>query len=455
MLCSILVFKFIRRIFFPIGIRFGVRVVTHLLVKISIQPKLELSLLMKRFLLILFICVLGLSGIAQQTIGFVFPKKNQKKVSFKFEMYNNLIVIPVSINNFLSMKFIVDTGAEATVLTEKAFGDLVGLNYVREIHIAAPGIRDSVEAYVATNVTLGLPEGITGERMSMLVLKEDYLGLQETLGDEIYGIIGYDIFKRFVVEIDYDDRKLTLHNSRKYKPRKYFEAVDISLDDTKPYIRSNLTSTSGIGNSVKLMVDTGASHALLLDVHNTDDLSMPEETITARLGQGLGGEISGMIGRLNKYEIGRYGFDQVLVSIPYEGSYSNAIKRGSRHGTVGGELLSRFNPTFDYFEGKLYLAKSKSHTRDFEFDMSGMTLGVKKEFLDSLVVRHIKEDSPAGDVGIQEGDRVLSINGKSLYNSKLSELNALLRKKDGLLIKIRVYRDGNVHRYKFRLKRMI
>ena len=175
---------------------------------------------MRRVLLPIFL-LFSLSISAQQTIGFVFPKK-QKKVSFKFEMYNNLIVIPVSINNFLSMKFIVDTGAEASVLTEKAFGDLVGLNYVRTMYIDGPGVRDSVEAYVATEVTLGLPEGITGHKMSMLVLKEDSLGLKEILGDEIYGIIGYDIFRRFVVEIDYDDLKITLHDPKRYKPRRYF-----------------------------------------------------------------------------------------------------------------------------------------------------------------------------------------------------------------------------------------
>lgn len=408
---------------------------------------------MKRFLLPIFICFISLALPAQQTIGFVFPKK-QKKISFKFELYNNLIVIPVSINNFLSMKFIVDTGAEATVLTEKAFGDLVGLDYVREIHISGPGVIDSVEAFVATNVTLGLPEGITGHRMSMLVLKEDYLGLKENLGDEIYGIIGYDIFRRFVVEIDYDNLKLTLHDPKRYKPRKYFEAIDISLNDTKPFIQSNLT-TDGSSNNVKLMVDTGASHALLLDIYNTDDLTVPEETITARLGQGLGGEISGMIGRLTKYEIGKYDFNEVLVSIPFEGSYSTAIKRGSRHGTVGGELLCRFNPTFDYFAGKLYLAKGKLYSKDFEFDMSGITLGVKEKFLDSLVVKHLDDESPAAEVGILEGDRILSINGKNLSNSRLSELNALLRKKDGMKIRMRLSRDGVVHRRIFRLRRMI
>ena len=409
---------------------------------------------MRRFLLPLFICLIGFVSPAQETIGFVFPK-NKKKISFRFELYNNLIVIPVSINNFLSMKFIVDTGAEASVLTEKAFGDLVGLNYVRQIYISGPGVIDSVEAYVATDVTLGLPEGISGNKMSMLVLKEDYLNLKENLGDEIYGIIGYDIFRRFVVEIDYDDLRLTLHDPKRYKPRRYFEAIDISLNDTKPFIRSNLSTDKGSANGVKLMVDTGASHALLLDVFNTDDLTLPEETITARLGQGLGGEIPGMIGRLDHYEIGKYNFDEVLVSIPYEGSYSTAIKRGSRHGTVGGELLCRFNPTFDYFRGKLYLSRGKLYSKDFEFDMSGITLGVKKQYLDSLVVKHLDEESPAAEVGIVPGDRIISINGKNLANARLSELNALLRKRDGMKIRMKLYRDGAVHRKKFRLRRMI
>ncbi|MEL7006646.1 MAG: hypothetical protein AAFN93_28560, partial [Bacteroidota bacterium] len=50
-------------------------------------------------------------------------------------------------------------------------------------NITGPGIIDSVEAYVATNVGLALPGGVRGQKMSILVLKEDYLKLQENLGD--------------------------------------------------------------------------------------------------------------------------------------------------------------------------------------------------------------------------------------------------------------------------------
>ena len=142
--------------------------------------KLGLYCLLINFTLMLSAVTIANNGNGQNKIGFVMPSKT-RKVEIPFDMYNNLIVIPVHINNTLTLKFILDTGAESAILTEKLFGDLLGLNYVRQININAPGERDSLQAFVATNVTMSLPGGITGRGMNMLVLKEDYLELNKNL----------------------------------------------------------------------------------------------------------------------------------------------------------------------------------------------------------------------------------------------------------------------------------
>ena len=206
---------------------------------------------------------------------------------------------------------------------------------------------------------------------------------------------------------------------------------------------------------MEIMVDTGASHAALLDMGATASVDLPEKRIVTRLGRGIAGEIPGYLSRLDQLSIGEFSFDQVLFSAPFEGAYNKVIKRGSQYGTIGGEILHRFNVTFDYRNEKMYLRKSSRYGEAFEHDMSGLTVNAKGEDLDTLEVGDVKEGSPADNVGIMEGDVILKINSKNLENSKLSDIYALLRKKAGKKIKCKILRDGEKIIKVFYLERMI
>ncbi len=393
------------------------------------------------------------NGHGQTKIGFVMPEKT-KKVVIPFEMYNNLIVIPVTINKTLTLKFILDTGAESAILTEKLFGDLLGLEYVRQININAPGIEDSLQAFVATDILMELPGGIEGRGLNMLVLKEDYLELNKNLGEEVYGIIGYDVFSRFTVNINYDDYELTVYRPEHFKPRRNDAKIPMEIVNSKPYLHMKVMQ-KGKEDTVTLMVDSGASHAMLLDVDNTEEIIIPKEVITTSLGHGLAGEIPGFLGRMGSCSLEEFSFQEPLVSIPMSGSYMKAILRGSRQGTVGGDILSRLNTTFDYVNNTFYASKGNRYKESFEFNMSGMILSVVGESLDSIEVTRVRKESPADQAGIQSGDIIKKINGKNLYNSTFSSINALLRSKDGKKIRVVLWRGNKKMKLKFCLKRLI
>lgn len=377
-----------------------------------------------------------------------------KRVTIPFEEYSNLIVIPIVINGFFPLKFVLDTGAESVILTQKIYGDMLGLNYVRDITVHGAGIIDSLEAYVATNATMSLSGGIIGHGLNMLVLKEDYIRLSETLGEEVHGIIGYDVFSRFVVEIDYDDHLITLHRPATYRRSLFAEEVPLDVVNTKPYVTS-VVLQNGKKDSLRLMVDSGASHALLLDVSSTDDIVLPEKLISTRIGQGLAGEIPGFLGRTSGFVLGKYCLDDILVSIPVAGAYASAIKRGSRHGTVGGDVLCRFEVTFDYMREKMYLRRGKEFGKAFEFDMSGMSIAVVGDQLDSMVIDRVRKNSPAYYVGLLPGDKVISVNRMNLANAKFSDISGLLRKKDGYKIRVVIERSGRRIVKIFRLEKVI
>lgn len=389
----------------------------------------------------------------QKEFGFKMPEKS-KRVSISFEEQNNLIIIPVTINRFITLKFILDTGVETAILTEKLYADLLEIDYIREITIEGPGIIDSVEALIANKITFSLPGGIVGHNMNMIVLKEDYLQLSENIGDNVHGIIGYDIFSRFVVDINYDDDILTLIDSERFKKDKKSTEIPLKIKGTKPFINASIKQKDKRAN-LDIMVDTGASHASLIDYSYLDGISLPEKHIVTRLGRGVAGEIPGYIGRADSIHINSFSFDNILVSSPFEGAYNKIVKRGARLGTFGGELLSRFRVIFDYQREKMYLKKGNKFKENFEYNMSGLFLNAIGERLDTLKVINVEKNSPAYKSDIREGDIIYRINGKNLYSHKLSQLLYLLKSKDGQKIKIRIYRNGEKLKKMFYLKRII
>ena len=220
------------------------------------------------FCLALVLILITKSWSQGHEIGFTLPK-NTSEVTFPFTLVNHLIVIPITINNHLTLKFIMDTGASSAILTERIFGEIMGLKYDRVITITGPGIIDSVSAYVANRIKIELPGGVVGSYMSLLVLEKDYIELKRNLGSDIYGIIGYDIFSRFIVEINYEKLEITLHDPVKFKPSRSFKEIPLTIEGTKPYVTGYVTQDDK-RETLKLMMDTGASHSLLIDPTQTE-----------------------------------------------------------------------------------------------------------------------------------------------------------------------------------------
>lgn len=404
------------------------------------------------FILMINTCLCS-TAIGQREFGFKMPK-DRKRIEIPFEQHNNLVVIPLTINKFLTLKFILDTGVETAILTEKLYADILEMNYIREITIAGPGVIDSVQAYVANQATFSLPGGVIGQNMNMLVLKQDYLKLSENIGDDVHGIIGYDIFSRFVVQIDYDESILTLHDPKKFKKNKRSVAIPLKIESSKPFIEASIKQGDE-KTDLDIMVDTGASHAALLDYQFVNGISLPEKKIETRLGRGIAGDIPGYIGRMDSVQIDCFSFSEMLVSAPFEGAYNKVIKRGARVGTFGGELLTRFEVTFDYLNEQVYLKKGEEFKDDFEFNMSGLTINAEGENLDTMVVVNVDKGSPAAEADIQIGDIIHTINGKNLRTNRLSDIFFLLRSRDGRKIKIRIIRNGEKIKKKFFLRRII
>ena len=389
----------------------------------------------------------------KEKIGFELPE-HKNKVRLSFKLLNNLIVIPIKINGAITLNFILDTGSPTPILTEKVFAELLQMKYARELVIRGPGIIDSVHAYVANDITLLLKEEVIGNNIDMLVLQEDYLELSKNLGEKVYGIIGADVFKNFVIHIDYFRKIITIYDPKKYKPQRKFIEFSMKIYQEKPYF-SIFFADSLKKTSLDVLIDTGASHTALLDHKYADAFCTADSTLVTRLGKGISGEIPGFLCRIDSIIIDDFSFVNPIISVPFQGVYNKAIKRGANVGTIGGELLKRFIVVFDYPGEKIYLKKGLNYKKPFEYDMSGMNLKATGTQFDVLTVDYIKKGGPADKVGVKVDDEIFSINGRTLKNHKLSEINSLLSRKEGLKIRCVIIRNKKKYKKTFRLKRII
>jgi hypothetical protein len=393
----------------------------------------------------------------QQVLGFVL-EQGRNKTRIPIEINNNLVVMPVVVNGQLPLKFILDTGVRTAILTEKIFSDILNLTYSRRYSVGGPGGKKLVNAFVTNNVTLDLPPGVHGEGHAMLVLEEDYLELRNYLGVDVHGIVGYELFSRFIVSIDYEKKVLLLIRPEKFKPRRNYAVLPITIEDTKPYIATDVNMTDSATARVKLLIDSGASHGLILEPDSNDTLAVPPAHISSIIGRGLGGVITGQIGRIKSLELGKYEVDRVIANFPDPNSYMDTLKTGravARNGAIGGEILSRFRVIFDFPNEKMYIRKNSAFRKRFYYNMSGLTLKAIGSGLRRFEITNVRVNSPAERAGLIEGDHVLTINGLATADMDLNSLNAYFNLKPGKKIVLEVDREGKRIKKQFYLQNQI
>jgi predicted aspartyl protease len=392
---------------------------------------------------------------ASDPFGF-FLRGNRSFAKIQFEMHSNLIIVPIQINASDTLRFILDTGVSSIIITDPKALATQKLNFTRRVKITGAGEREEpLSASVAIGNILKMGY-MTANHQNIVVLDQDVLKLSEFVGMQIHGIFGYELFNNFVVTIDFRSREIILRPPSKYKYRKSKgDKYPITIEETKPYLHMTAAVDNGNELPLKVLIDTGAGHALMLDQWVEPPIQLPEKLIRAQLGRGLNGVINGSIGRIEKIKLGRHEMQNVLASFPDSLSFGIKINN-ERQGNIGCELLRRFVVTFNYTDGYMVLKPVKKTLREkFEHDMSGLEIRAKGDDLRKYTIEHIAAGSPAWAAGLQEGDEVLYINNSQAHNMNISEIYKYLQSGEGKEVTMLVRRDGTVHFTKFSLKRMI
>lgn len=388
---------------------------------------------------------------------FNFTRANDHQTTLNFQVQRNLLVVKLRLNGAGPFNFLLDSGVGTSIITAPKLADSLHLHRGQYFRVVGMGGTDTgLLAYQADSVRVEVP-GAVAPRMSWLVMSEDVLNLSGYVGVPISGILGSELFRSFVVTVHSETSTLVLTDPATYRtPQgKRWSSLPLTLENNKAYITAPIQLNDSLTMPLKLVLDTGASHALSLELDSDPRMAPPARRLPADLGRGLSGTVRGFLGRVPTLHLGRYSMRSVLTSFPDAADVHRRIDV-PRNGNIGYELLKRFSLVIDYPHRRLLLRPNTKFRDPFEHDMSGIDLLATGEGYHRFLILRVMPNSPAAIAGIEEDEELLSVNFLPVTSFSLTQLDRMLHSEDGRVLLLLLRRpDGDLHTATLRLKRQI
>ena len=325
------------------------------------------------------------------------------------------IYVPVYINGKGPFAFELDNGGHNILTTETA--DAVGLTAAGSFKSTGAGNAVSQSGVVRV-AQLRLGDALITDQ-PMQIRKFSASSNDRSPNPPRAGVVGLELFERFVVAIDPAAKTVTLSR---------FGSTSAPTGTTIPLVFAEdapLIAGSFNGRRGDFMLDTGNAGPTIVEDYWARPLGL-----TAALDKGAArGDTKVSLGSIG---LGPIRLPDELVS------YYGPAERGSEYsrsfaGVYGEPLLSRFKSTYDYSRYAVWL-DPLPNVPPLPFDRSG--LSIAKSDGGTFKVAAVMAGSPADRAGIRSGDLVTAI-GK-VPAPKLSRADAaeLLRQAPGTAVEL-------------------
>ncbi|MEY4617585.1 MAG: hypothetical protein RJB66_2545 [Pseudomonadota bacterium] len=375
--------------------------------------------------LLCFISACVTKNLGNTTEFFVEDQKTFVEVPF--ELIDNRNFVEVFLDNEGPFKFILDTGGGDGIVITPEIAQLLETKIIGSKMVSGVGAeKQKAELSTVTDVRLNSIH-LLNVKTTILSLKK----IQDAIGfDRFDGIIGHELFSRFVTTIDFENNTLRFALPKYFQPPKQAVSVPLIIDGA-PYV------TVGIGNAKgRFLVDTGDRSSLSFCGPFTDKfalLDLVKPKLEAMTGYGVGGPVPAKIGIVKKIDIGNVEISNIVARFPTlrEGSFASEEDAG----IIGNGILKNFRVTFDYANAVMFLENQNKSSESANYDRSGMWIGKNG---DSWVVFDVVKYGPADRAGIKLGDQIEKIDGLTPSELNIDEARARLRSSSPGLVKVTI-----------------
>lgn len=375
---------------------------------------------------------------------FSFPDSGQ--VTVPMTVHGEHLTINVGINGNGPVLFLLDSGAASTII-DCAYADELVLNRTGGMHALGVGGAASVDKIEVDRLAIG---DFSIDELNLFCMDlskiDGMLGLDGTLK----GIIGYDLFARVIVKLDYAGGSLSLFDPAKF-------TYDGTGKPVQGELNNNLLCVDGIIDgdiSGKLRIDTGAGGGLHLHAgyFRNHDLMDRFQTGAEMEVHGAGGKVTIRKVAVSSVKLGDYDVPKPDATLN-TGDEQSVLDTMDAMATVGNQVLSQFVVYFDFPAKRLILEPSSkpSPCAPDALNRGGMTVSDAED--GSVVIERIRPGYPAEEAGLMKGDTIIQVGklkqGKGL---RADTVNRMMYAGKGASLRVKAIRNGETMRFRITMK---
>ncbi|MEX2231456.1 MAG: aspartyl protease family protein [Cyclobacteriaceae bacterium] len=239
------------------------------------------------FVLSIYVLLLNIRAFATGPVAGFYLPDSVNEMTLKYRTAKGLIVLPVTINDSIQVNLILDTGCRNLILFGKKFKKLFRMSSRKPLEFSGLGSGRPATGKLSIGNKVSINE-VLGEQIPVVIVDSNNL-----FGNyhNVHGVIGYDIFLKFEIELNASARTITFRPAIRTIPRYGFTQVPLKIIDARPIMQSQIYIDENSGRSVELMIDTGSSLGLLLKTTNISQYDHHQNEKV--LGIGFNGPLTG------------------------------------------------------------------------------------------------------------------------------------------------------------------
>ena len=273
---------------------------------------------------------------------------NQNSVELPFQLAANLILVDVAINGGKTLPFVLDTGGVNLVTPEAALE--LGLE-AQGAFWGFGGGEKTVEMKVAAVTSLEFGNIRLSDRVIWVF---PFPELKEALGiAEFGGLLGYEVFRRFVVRVDYQSQILTFIRPDHFSYEGSGTIVPFRFNSNIPEVEGSIDGVAG-----KFDFDTGFTGTVLLHTPFVERNQLVHKyqagSVDTKEGAG-GGAVSFLAAQSQRLRLGELEVLDLPIALSLQ--RSGALSNPYAAGLVGAEIFRQFVMIFDYSRQQIIFEK--------------------------------------------------------------------------------------------------